>query len=146
MLSTLNSLESSVSKIGSITMQELARAEIIGACVRGEITAAIAAQRLQITDRQVLRLRKRFAEGGAGAMVSRHRGKPSNRQLEEGLAKTALQLVREHYVGFGPTLACEQLRDRHEVILSKEALRQLMIGAGLWSPKGVRRAALHLPR
>lgn len=127
-------------------MQELERAEIIGACVRGEITAAIAAQRLQITDRQVLRLRKRFASGGAGAMVSRQRGKPSNNQLKADLAKMALQLVAEHYADFGPTLACEQLRDRHELILSKETLRQLMIGAGLWTPKGVRRAALHQPR
>ena len=146
MLSTLNSLESSVSKIGSMTMQEWDRAEIIGACARDEITVAIAAHRLQITARQVLRLRKRFVEGGAGAMVARHRGKPSNNQLEAGTAKTALQLVRERYADFGPTLACEKLRELHKIILSKETLRQLMIGAGLWSPKGVRRAALHQPR
>ena len=146
MLSTLNSLESSVSKTGSMTMQEWNRAEIIGACTRGEITVAIAAQRLQITSRQVLRLLKRFAEGGASAMAARHRGKPSNNQLKADVAKTALQLIRDHYMGFGPTLACEQLQERHKLILSKETLRQLMIGAGLWSPKGVRRAALHQPR
>jgi len=127
-------------------MQEWNRAEIIGACARGEITVAIAAQRLQITSRQVLRLLKRFAEGGAGAMAARHRGKPSNNQLKADLAKTALQLVREHYIGFGPTLACEKLKDRHGLVLSKETLRQLMIGADLWSPKGVQRAALHQPR
>lgn len=127
-------------------MQEWNRAEIIGACARGEITVAIAAQRLQITSRQVLRLLKRFAEGGASAMAARHRGKPSNNQLKADVAETALQLIRDHYMGFGPTLACEQLQERHKLILSKETLRQLMIGAGLWSPKGVRRAALHQPR
>lgn len=127
-------------------MQELERAHIIEACARGEVTVAIAAKRLQLTTRQVLRLRKRFAEGGESAMISRHRGKPSNNQLEPGLAKTALQLVHEHYADFGPTLACEQLRDRHKLTLSKETLRQLMIGAGLWTPKGERRAALHQPR
>lgn len=127
-------------------MQEWNRAEIIGACARGEITVAIAAQRLQITARQVLRLRQRFAEGGAGAMAARHRGKASNNQLEEGLAKKALELVHSNYVGFGPTFACEKLREEHQVILSKETLRQLMIGAGLWSPRAVQRAALHQPR
>ena len=146
MLSTPNSLESSVSKTGSMTMQEWSRAEIVDACARGEITVAVAAQRLQITARQVLRLRKRFAEGGAGAMASRHRGRPSNNQLEEGLARKALELVLSDYVDFGPTFACEKLRDEHKLILSKETLRKLMIGAGLWSPKGVRRAALHQPR
>jgi transposase InsO family protein len=129
-----------------MTMQEWNRAEIVGACARGEITVAIAAQRLQITARQVLRLRKRFVEGGADAMASRHRGKPSNNQLEAGLARKALELVLSEYEDFGPTFACEKLRDEHQVILSKETLRQLMMGAGLWTPKGVRRAALHQPR
>jgi transposase InsO family protein len=129
-----------------MTMEEWDRAGIIGACARGEITVAIAAQRLQITSRQVLRLRKRFAQGGAGAMAARHRGKPSNNQLEEGVAKKALELVLADYADFGPTFACEKLRDEHKLILSKETLRQLMIGAGLWTPKGVQRAALHQPR
>lgn len=127
-------------------MQEEHRVDIIEACARGEITVAIAARRLEITPRQVLRLRQRFAEGGASAMVPRHRGKPSNNQLKPGMAKTVLQLVRDHYTDFGPTLACEKLQDRHEITISKETLRQLMIGAGLWSPKGVQRAALHQPR
>jgi len=127
-------------------MQEWIRAETISACACGEITVAIAAHRLQLTSRQVLRLLTRFAEGGAGAMAAKHRGKPSNNQLKAGLAKTALELIREHYVGFGPTLACEQLQARHGLTLSKETLRQLMIDAGLWSPKGVQRAALHQPR
>ena len=127
-------------------MQEWNRTEIIGACARGEITVAIAAQRLQITARQVLRLRQRFAEGGAEAMAARHRGKPSNNQLEEGLAKKAMALVLVNYKGFGPTLACEKLRENNDVIMSKETLRQLMIGAGLWTPKAVQRAALHQPR
>jgi len=146
MLSIPNGLESSVGKVGSITMQELERAKVIEACVKGEITVAVAAKRLQVTSRQVRRLQKRFAEGGLDAMASRHRGKPSNNQLAPGLAKKALHLVRDHYGDFGPTLACEQLRDRHGIILSKETLRALMIGAGLWIPKAARPTRLHQPR
>jgi transposase len=146
MLSILNGLESSVSKTGSITMQELERADIIAACTRGEMKATVAAQRLQISTRQVRRLQKRLAEGGVSAMMSAQRGKPSNNQLAPSVAKTALQLVREHYADFGPTLACEQLQDRHGVVLSKETLRHLMIDAGLWIPKSARRTVLHRPR
>ena len=146
MLSILNGLESSVSKTGSITMQELERADIIAACTRGEMKATAAAKRLQITTRQVRRLQKRLAEGGVSAMMSAQRGKPSNNQLTPSVAKAALQLVREHYADFGPTLACEQLQDRHGVVLSKETLRQLMIDAGLWIPKSARRTVLHRPR
>lgn len=146
MLSILNILESSVSRTGGITMQELERAEIIAACANGEITTAVAARRLQMSTRHVRRLLARFAEFGVKGMISGQRSKPSNNQLAPGLAKMALALVRDHYPDFGPTLACEQLRERHGVALSKETLRNLMIEGGLWIPKSARQARLHQPR
>ena len=127
-------------------MQKAKRVEIITACSRGEIKPAVAAALLQLTTRQIRRLQKRLTEVGPEALTLDRRGRPSNHQLDPEVARMALQLVREHYSDFGPTLACEQLRNRHEVILSKETLRRLMIEAGLWTPKGVRRAALHQPR
>ena len=135
MLSIPNSLESTVSKTGSITMQELERAKIIEAYSKGELTAAVAALRLQISTRQVRRLQERFVRGGLGAMASSRRGKSSNNQLAVGMAQEALQIVREHYSDFGPTLACEMLQERHQLTLSKETLRRLMTEAGLWQPR-----------
>ena len=61
MLSIPNSLESSVSKVGSITMDELERAAIIAASIKGEITAVNAAKHQGITTRQVRSLQKRNA-------------------------------------------------------------------------------------
>jgi len=146
MLTTPNSLESSVSKTGSITMQDVNRAKIIEAYTNGEIKKAVAALRLQISTRHVGRLRKRFVEAGLAGMVSERRGKPSNNQLTPGLAQSALEIVREHYSDFSPTFACEQLRKRHKIELSKETVRRLMIEAGLWIPRKARQAALHQPR
>jgi transposase len=146
MLPIPKSLESSVSRTGSITMQELDRAKVIDAYANGEITGAVAALRLQISTRQVRRLQKQFAQAGVSGMISGRRGKPSNNQLSPGMAQTALQIVREHYADFGPTLACEKLDERHGLVLSKETLRRLMTEAGLWIPNNARRAALHQPR
>jgi transposase len=146
MLSIPNWLESSVSRIGSITMQELDRAKVIEAYAKGEIKTAVAALRLNLSATQVSRLRTRFTEAGVAGMISGHRGKPSNNQLEPDVAQKALQLVHENYADFGPTLACEMLRERHKVVLSKETLRRLMTEAGLWLPRSERRAALHQPR
>lgn len=146
MLLIPNGLESSVGKVGSITMEELERAEIIDASVRGEITAVIAAKRLGLTTRQVRRLQKRFEQEGQDGMISRQRGKPSNNRLAPEVAQKALELVRDFYADFGPTLACEQLRERHQLALSKETLRNLMIEAGLWVPKAARRSRLYQPR
>jgi transposase len=146
MLMIPNILESSVSRTGSLTMQELDRAKVIEAYARGEIKTALAAQRLQVSTRQVRRLHQRFLEAGLAGMASARRGKPSNHQLAPGVAQTALQLVREHYPDFAPTFACEKLRERHGVVLSKETLRRLMTEAGLWTPRGARAAPLHQPR
>ena len=146
MLLIPNGLESSVGKVGSITMEELERAEIIAASVRGEITAVIAAKRLGLTTRQIRRLQKRFEQEGQSGMISRRRGKPSNNRLAPEVAQKALELVRDHYADFGPTLACEQLWERHQLALSKETLRNLMIDAGLWIPKAARRSRLYQPR
>jgi transposase len=127
-------------------MDELERAEIISACARGTLSAGVAAKRLEISTRQVRRLLKRFAEEGAAGMKSRRRGRPSNNQLPPGVAQKALQLIREHYADFGPTLACEQLLDRHDLSISKETLRRLMIAAGMWTTKAAGQSVLHQPR
>lgn len=39
--------------------------------------------------------------------------------------------MRERYADFGPTLAAEYLAERHEISLSHETLRQIMMAAGL---------------
>lgn len=127
-------------------MQELERAKVIEAYAKGEIKAAVAALRLQISTRQVRRLQERFADAGVAGIASKRRGKPSNNQLEAGVAQKAILVVREHYADFGPTLACEMLREQHDLVLSKETVRKLMTEAGLWTPRGERRPDLHQPR
>lgn len=43
----------------------------------------------------------------------------------------ALDIIRERYTDFGPTLACEKLTDLHDVNLFKETVRPFMVKAGL---------------
>jgi hypothetical protein len=45
-------------------------------------------------------------------------------------------LSEEVYRGFGPTLASEYLAKKHGVKIGREALRQIMITAGLWRARG----------
>jgi len=52
-------------------------------------------------------------------------------------------LSQEVYRGFGPTLASEYLRDKHQVKIGREALRQIMIAAGLWRARRERVEAVH---
>ncbi len=53
--------------------------------------------------------------------------------------------MRQNYRDFGPTLAAEVLRERHDVDVSRETLRKWMVDAGLWLSRKQRRT-FHQPR
>ncbi|EKI0251137.1 ISNCY family transposase [Enterobacter asburiae] len=128
------------------TLDEVNRLKIIQDVVDRRLTTLMAAQRLGISDRQCRRLLSRYRESGPLGMANRRRGKPSNNQLPDGLARYALSIIRERYTDFGPTLACEKLAELHDVHLSKETVRSLMVKAGLWIPRKQRAPKIQQPR
>ncbi len=108
------------------TLDEVNRLKIIQDVIDRRLTTQMAAHRLGISDRQCRRLLARYREDGPLGMTSRRRGKSSNNQLPPGLAAYALNIIRERYNDFGPTLACEKLSEVHGVHLSKETVRKLI--------------------
>jgi len=111
---------------------------LCGACSRKQ-----AAQWLGISARQLRRLVKRYRSSGAAGLVHGLRGKHSNRRLDAALVAQAQQLIGTHYRDFGPTLACETLAERHDIVLSVESVRALMREAGLWRAKRQRCVPIH---
>ena len=91
------------------------------------------------------RLLNRYRDGGGGALIHRARGRASNYQLSAGMREYAVELVRQNYRDFGPTLASEALLERHGIEVSRETLRKCMVGAGLWLSRKQRRT-FHQPR
>ncbi len=78
--------------------------------------------------------------------MSKKRGRPSNRRHSEDFRNLVLDLVRERYVDFGPTLAAEKLIERHRIAVSKETLRQWMMEAGIWVSRRERKKRVFQPR
>jgi len=111
--------------------KELARLDTLQRLDRGDLSAIDAAALLGISERHVFRLMDRLRVGGATALASRKRGRRSNRRLSDDIATAAIALVRERYADFGPTFAAEKLAELHDLHLSKETLRKLMIAGGL---------------
>ncbi|MFZ2996818.1 helix-turn-helix domain-containing protein [Sphingobium sp.] len=59
--------------------------------------------------------------------MSRRPGRPGNRRLDDAIRDQIVALVRTHYHDFGPTLAAEYLAERHDLRISREKLRKLMM-------------------
>src|SRR5471032_818565 len=133
---------------GTITMsmRELDRLKVIQAVAEARLKPGRAAERLGLSVRQVERLVLRYRAAGVAGLVSGKRGRPGNHQLAGGKAQRALALIRERYEDFGPTLACEKLRECHGIDLAVETVRTLMMASGLWIPRKQRPPKIHQPR
>jgi transposase len=130
----------------TLNMRELDRLKMVQAIVEMGLKPGRAAERLGLSVRQVERLMSRYRASGAAGVCSGRRARPGNRKLDEGLAVRALTIIRERYADFGPTLACEKLRECHGITLSKETIRHLMTEAGLWIPRRQQPPKVYQPR
>ena len=125
---------------------ELTRLEVLRDLDQRRLTTAAAAQLLGVGRRQVFRLLKAYRSEGAPGLISKRRGRRSNRRKPEELRTKALAIMRDRYWDFGPTLAAEKLREVHAITLGRETLRLWMIEAGLWADRRQRRKRIHQPR
>ena len=114
------------------TRVELKRLHAIKKILEGGITQAKASEMLSLSVRQVKRLVKKVKLTGDAAIVHLSRGKPSNRKLSDEIKTKVLNLYKEKYPDFGPTLFCEKLIEYHGIRLSDETLRTLLLKEGLW--------------
>ncbi len=65
----------------------------------------------------------RYRESGAGGLTDARRGKSGTHRIDEALRHRTLTLLRENYVGFGPTLSVEKLHESHGITISVKTLR-----------------------
>ena len=119
--------------------RELHRVGVLTEILDGGRSAASGAAVLGLTARHTRRLVERFRTRGASSLADRLRGCPSNRRKALALREQALDLVRTHYQGYGPTLASEMLLERHGLRVPRETLRGWMRAGGLWLTRAQRR-------
>jgi len=133
-------------ELTTMSQKELKHLEIIPSILDNRLSVTNAAEVLGLSRSQLHRLLKQYRQHGASGLVSKKRGRPSNRKIADSLRDYALYIVRTHYHDFGPTFAAEKLRECHDYDVSKETLRKWMTEDGLWEPRINRRRRIHQPR
>ena len=128
-----------------MSKQELQQVEVLTEVLAGRRTTESAAGVLGVSLRQAQRLAARYRDGGGGALIHKSRGRPASNKLGLGVRELVLELVRQSYRDFGPTLAAEVLLERHGIEVSRETLRKWMVEAGVWLSRKQRRS-FHQPR
>jgi transposase len=114
---------------------ERQRKAMVEAIRNKHFTLVEAGERLDITQRQMRRILRRFEKEGDKGLVHRHRGKASNHACEPKLKTIIVELYRTKYLGFGPTLAAEKIteEDRHPILA--ETLRLWLKAENLWDER-----------
>jgi hypothetical protein len=91
----------------TMSAKELNRLEVLNRVLDRRLTQVQAAEQLALGTRQVQRLCRRLRIEGPRGLVSRKRGRTSNRKLPDDLRRSALDLIVSRCRDFGPTLAAE---------------------------------------
>jgi len=118
-----------------MSQKEAKRGQVMELLTAGKIDQKEAGKMLAVSVRQIKRILRRYRTSGLPGLISKKRGRISNRRVCETIRATAIKLIGEHYRDFGPTLAAEKLAERHDMHLSVESTRQIMIAAGYWKPR-----------
>jgi transposase len=122
---------------GFVTMSadERERSHLVRQFVEGRLSQREASEQLGIGVRQFKRLVHSWRQNGDAGLVSRQRGRPSNRRLDEARRTVIASLLTGRYSGFGATLASEKLLELDGITVSAETVRQMQISLGEWKPK-----------
>jgi hypothetical protein len=120
-----------------MTQEDRDRLVVLKKALKKLIKQSQAAIELGISARQVRRLLRGLRAEGDKVVVHGLRGRASNRRLSPSRREKITRILSEEvYRGFGPTLASEYLAQKHGVKIGREALRQIMMAAGLWRARG----------
>ena len=93
----------------ALSKAERDRLVVLRQVKEGKLKQATAAKQLKLSRRWVRKLLKRLRAEGDRGLAHRLRGRPSNRAHDDELRRRALDLIRERYDDYGPTLASEML-------------------------------------
>ncbi|MGH9510377.1 MAG: ISNCY family transposase [Terriglobales bacterium] len=133
-------------EIVGLNGRERDRLVVLRQVKEGKLTQREAAEQLKISRRWVKKLVKRLRQEGDRGLAHRLRGKRSNRRLPQESEQAAIEVIRERYADYGPTLASEMLEQAHGLKASRETVRKWMIGSKLWKARRERLSRVHVWR
>lgn len=115
----------------TMSMKEAKRLHLVRQAIEKRITQAEAAQLAGLCLRQLQRIIQRVRMEGDPGVCHRARGRNPNNRIPETVKAKTIELCRERYREFGPTLATEKLLEKNRIKVSVETLRTWFLGAGL---------------
>lgn len=118
-----------------LSQKQLQRIVVIENAVAGRISVGRAAELLQLSPRQIKRLKQRFQPSHAEWVQHGNQGrKPVNRATEQ-VRRRVVELAKGKYAGFNDSHLRDKLAGEENLVLSRSSVRRMLRQAGLRSPQ-----------
>jgi transposase len=119
----------------TLSQVQLQRIRVIEKVVEGQMTITEAAQLLDRSTRQVLRLKKRYDPDNAAWVQHGNLGKPPVNRLDEPTRRQVVAFAKGSYAGFNDSHLQEKLASHENLIVSRPTLQRILRRAGVASPQ-----------
>jgi hypothetical protein len=118
----------------TMTVREQRRARVLHRVLMGELTMVEGSTELELSERQLWRLRAALVGAGPAGLVHGNRGRVSPLRIDSGRRARIIEL-REAYGPLNDSHFCELLAERERITISRESLRTILRTEGIASPR-----------
>jgi transposase len=119
----------------TMSQKEFQRVKVIENAAGGRLSVREASRLLQLSERQVQRLKRRYRPDSVGWVQHGNRGRSMPWALPLPQKRLILTLARGKYQGFNDSHLAEKLRADENLAVSRETVRRLLRAAKLASPQ-----------
>src|SRR6516225_4197695 len=112
-------------------VRAMTRREVLTKVLARQLSWIQAAQVLDITPRQLRRIRRRYERWGLSAVMDQRGGRPRRKRIKSGTVELLIRLKRDVYADFSVRHFYEQVTEKHGVKVSYNWLRLMLQEAGL---------------
>src|SRR5450759_1203202 len=119
----------------TLTTAEQRRLIVLNHLESGALVNAEAARLLDLSVRQLQRMKAAYADLGAAALSHGNRGRRPVHALDPELARKVVELATTTYAGFNQQHLTELLVEEHGLAISKLSVHRILTAAGVPAPR-----------
>jgi transposase len=119
----------------TLTTAEQRRLIVLNHLESGALVNAEAARLLELSVRQLQRMKAAYAELGAAALSHGNRGRRPAHALDPELARRVVELATTTYAGFNQQHLTELLVEEHGLAISRPSVHRILTAAGVPAPR-----------
>jgi transposase len=130
-------------EIFNMTQKEITKVRVINQTIDKVITIREAAELLNLSERQVMRLKKGVIQQGAAFIIHKNRGRKPKHAVPDKTRDSIIELKQTKYEEANFNHFQELLEKYEEIQVSYSTVHRVLIEAGIKSPKSHRKRKAH---